>query len=173
MAIEVASGGSRNRLIALYALTLAGTAVWLAMIMLAPYAASGAGRAAPFLYSIFAPVCHQRPERCFYLFGFPLAVCARCFGIYLGILAGLGWYPFGRGFSVLRPPSLRTFILVSLPIGLDAAGIFLRFWNTANGVRFLTGLVWGMILPFFFLTGVGELVTGASLRRLASRRRNN
>ena len=37
----------------------------------------------------FALVCHQRPERSFWIFGAPVAVCARCLGIYLGAAIGL------------------------------------------------------------------------------------
>lgn len=37
----------------------------------------------------FAVVCHQQPERSFALFGGTIAVCARCFGIYLGAAFGL------------------------------------------------------------------------------------
>jgi uncharacterized membrane protein len=37
----------------------------------------------------FALVCHQQPERSFYLFGGTVAVCARCLGIYLGAAVGL------------------------------------------------------------------------------------
>jgi len=37
----------------------------------------------------FALVCHQQPERSFFLFGGSVAVCARCLGIYFGAAAGL------------------------------------------------------------------------------------
>jgi uncharacterized membrane protein len=37
----------------------------------------------------FALVCHQRPERSFWIYGVPVAVCARCLGIYLGAAVGL------------------------------------------------------------------------------------
>ena len=37
----------------------------------------------------FRLVCHQRPERSFFLFGGSVAVCARCLGIYLGAAMGL------------------------------------------------------------------------------------
>ena len=37
----------------------------------------------------FALVCHQQPERSFFLFGGSVAVCARCVGIYLGAAVGL------------------------------------------------------------------------------------
>jgi uncharacterized membrane protein len=41
------------------------------------------------LQHAFSLICHQRPERSFYLFGAPIAVCARCLGIYLGAAVGL------------------------------------------------------------------------------------
>lgn len=31
-------------------------------------------------------ICHQHPDRCFYVFGQPLALCARCLGIYSGFV---------------------------------------------------------------------------------------
>jgi uncharacterized membrane protein len=37
----------------------------------------------------FAVICHQRPERSFWIFGGAVAVCSRCLGIYLGAALGL------------------------------------------------------------------------------------
>ena len=37
----------------------------------------------------FSLVCHQNPDRSFFLFGGTVAVCARCLGIYLGAAIGL------------------------------------------------------------------------------------
>lgn len=148
----------RNSLRMLYLLTLAGCLIWLGAIVLAPYARSRSSPLFPFLYACFSPVCHQLPARSFQLFGFPLAVCARCFGIYTGVLGGLGIYPFRRGFRDVRPPSLHLFLGASVPIVIDTAGNALKLWNTANGLRFIFGVVWGLILPFYFLTGLGELV---------------
>ncbi len=34
-------------------------------------------------------VCHQLPARSFWIFGAPVAICARCLGIYLGAALGL------------------------------------------------------------------------------------
>src|SRR5262245_39522704 len=36
----------------------------------------------------FRRVCHQIPERSFFIAGLPMAVCARCAGAYAGLLAG-------------------------------------------------------------------------------------
>ena len=148
----------RRTIIGLYAATLTGECLWLAAIVAAPYLRSHGSQWAPVLYACFAPICHQRPERSFKAFGYPLAVCVRCSGIYLGVLLGLLVYPFRRGFEVLRLPTLAALAFVSAPIAIDAAANILGFWNTGPVARLATGLLWGSILPFYFLTGVGELL---------------
>jgi uncharacterized membrane protein len=149
----------RRRIIALYAATLAGLIGWLAAIVAAPYLRSRGSAWSAFLYSCFAPLCHQRPERSFRAFGQPLAVCARCTGIYLGAFLGLAVYPFRRGFSTLRLPPLAALAAVSAPLAVDAAGRVLGLWDTPAVIRLATGMFWGSILPYYFMTGVGELLT--------------
>ena len=58
----------------------------MAAIFLAPLAI-GSGRAVPSLaaalvYGAGARVCHQRPDRSFWIHGRPMPVCARCTGLY-------------------------------------------------------------------------------------------
>lgn len=158
----------RRTVRAVYALTVAGTAVWLAAIFLAPELA-GRGRtgAARLLYAVFAPVCHQIPERCFMFHGHPLAVCGRCLGVYAGFAAGLALYPLVRGFSRLALPPARLFLLAVLPLALDGLAGLLGLWASPIGVRFATGLVWGAILPFYFVTGLSDLVLARRQRRAA------
>jgi len=38
------------------------------------------------LFNIFNIICHQRPERSFFIFGFQFFLCARCTGIYLFLI---------------------------------------------------------------------------------------
>ncbi len=158
------AGKSRTVLV-VYLLTVAGTLIWLAAIFLAPaLAARGSAGAARLLYAAFSPTCHQIPGRCFAFHGQPLAVCGRCLGIYAGFAAGLVLYPFVRGFSRLVLPSARLFILMTLPMAVDGAAGLLGVWASPIGVRFATGVVWGTVLPFFFLTGVADLVAGRKKR---------
>jgi uncharacterized membrane protein len=139
-----------------YILTLVGTVLWLAAVWAAPLLKARSFRGAAFLYAVFSPVCHQRPDRSFFVAGFPLAVCGRCLGIYLGFLAGVLVYPLlGRRFRT-GVPGIRLLVAVTLPIGLDAVGNFLGLWGTGNVVRLATGFVWGGLLPFFFIPGVAE-----------------
>jgi uncharacterized membrane protein len=155
----------RRTVIPVFALTLAGTLAWLSAIFLAPYLKSRSPAAAAFLYSLFSPVCHQIPGRSFTFDGYPLAVCGRCLGIYTGFLAGLAIYPFARGFSRISLPPGSLFLLLSVPIGLDFAGGFLRIWASPIGLRFAVGALWGVLLPFYFITGVSELVLWRSSRK--------
>ena len=144
-------------------LTLVGTVLWLAAVWAAPLLKVRGSRGAAFLYAVFAPVCHQRPERSFFAAGFPLAVCGRCLGIYLGFLAGVLAYPRLRRRLRGGVPAASLLVALTLPIGVDAAGNFLGLWATGNVVRLATGFVWGTILPFFFIPGVAE----ACLQRAA------
>jgi uncharacterized membrane protein len=147
----------RRRLTLVYLLTLAGSILWIGAIVLAPVLREAGSPLSAILYGCFAPACHQVPERSFFLLGHPLAVCARCFGIYAGFLGGMILYPFLRGFDAVRLPRMRSFLLASLPVGLDTAGNILGLWNTANLPRFLLGFAWGTSLPFYALTALGEL----------------
>jgi len=154
---------------AVYAATAAGTVLWLAAIFAAPWLAGrGADGAARFAYAVFAPTCHQIPERCFALGGHPLAVCGRCLGVYAGFAAGLALYPLIRGFSRLALPMARVFVLSILPLALDGVAGVLGLWRSPIEVRFLTGLAWGAILPLYFVTGVADLVL-TRRKRLAGR----
>ncbi|MBM3311040.1 MAG: DUF2085 domain-containing protein [Candidatus Aminicenantes bacterium] len=147
----------RPRVAAVYAALAVGSAVWVAAVLAAPYFWSRDCRFSLVLYACFSPVCHQMPERSFWLFGHPLAVCARCFGIYAGFLAGLAAYPFVRGFRPAPPPGVRTILLFSLPVAVDTAAQFLGLWKTAAAGRFATGALWGAILPFLFVPALAGL----------------
>jgi len=64
-------------------LALAGAAIAVPRLM------SHSPALAIALQSAFSLVCHQHPDRSFFLFGGAVAVCARCLGIYLGATVGL------------------------------------------------------------------------------------
>jgi uncharacterized membrane protein len=68
--------------------SVAATLLWAAVLPMAAWlrdAQSGAVSLFAFLvYRVGGVICHQRPERSFYLGAVPLPVCARCAGIYAG-----------------------------------------------------------------------------------------
>jgi uncharacterized membrane protein len=141
-----------------YAAALTGIIVWIAAIFYAPYLKSQSDPLSGFLYAVFSPTCHQIPSRCFYAFGNPTAVCARCLGIYAGFFLGTLFFPFTKGFSTPTTPKARTFILISIPIVADTAANILGIWESSHWLRLITGIFWGFILPFYFFAGLSDLL---------------
>ncbi len=148
---------TKHKILIVYFSTLIGILLWLGAIFLAPYFKSQSSPLNVLVYTIFSSVCHQIPSRSFVCFGYPLAVCARCLGIYGGFLAGVGLYPFVNGISTVNLPKIKIFILLSLPIGIDTLGNFFHLWTTTSWMRFVFGFIWGFILPFYFIYGIAEL----------------
>lgn len=155
----------KSKILCVYLLSIIGILIWIAVIFLAPYLKSESMPGSIIAYALFSPVCHQLPSRSFFLFGYPLAVCSRCLGIYFGFLAGMALYPFLKGFSSLSLPKNRTFLLLSFPIVLDTIGNFFHIWSTSNWIRFATGFLWGCILPFYFIIGIADLFIHLTQRK--------
>ncbi|MBA7705236.1 hypothetical protein ES703_114060 [subsurface metagenome] len=81
-----------------------------------------------FIRNILGASCHQIPERCFSISGKPIAVCARCLGIYLGIVFGKFYFPRFRWLFWLM-------LSISVPeIAMKLIGI-----DSPNFIRFLSG----------------------------------
>ena len=84
---------------------LAVVTIWLALIVAAPLLADyGVSGSRP-IYSFFSFLCHQMPDRSFWLGGHQLAVCSRCFGVYFGLFAGFLAYPLWRKLDETEPPA--------------------------------------------------------------------
>ncbi len=147
----------RRATLAVWILALAGSIGLALLTLAAPALRPWFPRLSALLYAVFAPLCHQDPGRCFNLAGYPMAVCGRCAGIYLGFVIGVLSYPLVRGFSRPFPPALGTFLLASLPVALDGASNVIGFWTSPIGVRFVTGVLWGAVLPAYFIAGLHDL----------------
>ena len=116
---------------ALLLAALAGVALAAAA---APLAAAG-WPSAGVLKWLFHAVCHQLPERSFHWLGWPLAVCHRCLGLYLGFALGLALWP-------ALPKALRRLAVRPLCLA-SCAALLVVDWalpNTAAS-RFGTGLL--------------------------------
>ncbi len=145
----------------IYLIFLAPSAVWMALILLAPYLESvGSHDLAGLLYFFFKPTCHQMAERSFIIFGYPMAVCARCFGIYAGFLAAALLYPFILPVDNRKIPSKWLLLLAVAPMGLDGGIQLLTSYESNNILRLITGAVCGGSLTFYILPVYNELVYG-------------
>ncbi len=115
----------------------------LAAVVAAPLLTAGARPEALGIYAAFSWVCHQRPERCWQLAGFPLAVCVRCLGLYAGALAGAL-----AGLRFSRPAFLVSAGLLGLEWGAEAAG----FTAPQPVARLAVGLLAGFFAVSALLT---------------------
>jgi uncharacterized membrane protein len=84
----------------------------------------------------FAIVCHQRPERSFWIFGAEMAVCSRCLGIYLGAAAGLL-------LQTSRRTALRLLVAAAAFNLLDAMTELTGLHGNWLVIRFALGLLLG------------------------------
>lgn len=90
---------------------------------------------------LFVGSCHQNPLRSFYLFGYPFALCARCFGVYLSCT-------ISSIFLLMNKFHLNKFLflfLISFAI-FDITLNTIFSIDTGNILRFLAGISIGLII---------------------------
>ena len=128
------------------------------LLLLAPLLrAAGWLAAAQAVYFGFQAVCHQLPERSFHVAGFPLAVCARCFGLYAGGAAGVLLYPLARAVTRRDAPARGWLFAAAAPLALDFSLGFLGVWDNTHLSRSLTGALLGAAAVFYVLPGLVDL----------------
>jgi uncharacterized membrane protein len=149
-----------------WALTASAVLAILGLIVLAPWArANGYTLLGAVVYSGFGATCHQIPERSFHLEGFPLAVCARCFGLYAGGAAGVLFYPLARGLARRDAPGRAWLLAAAAPTTIDFALGFFGVWENTHLSRFLTAVLLGAAVAFYVVPTALDLSYRRSLRR--------
>lgn len=110
---------------------------------------------------LFRLFCHGMPERSLVLFGEAMPICARCFGIYAGLLLGLGAFVFRPGIEE-RAARVATFA-AALPITLDGVTQAAGLRTSTNTLRIATGLAVAIAFAIWALAAVeqrrGSIVT--------------
>ena len=94
------------------------------------------------LTSLYMYSCHQQPDRSFWILGYPMALCCRCIGFYLGVFI----FGFIDIFDRLRV-SLKTFVTLLIISIIDIVinyGLQERH-NTGNVTRFIVGIIMGLL----------------------------
>jgi uncharacterized membrane protein len=135
----------------------------LLLIVSAPLAAaSGHSDVALGIYRAFGAVCHQLPERSYFIDGHKLAVCSRCTGIYFGFGFALLLYPLIRSLRRIDMPARKWLLLAVLPLAIDFSLTLFGIWENTHTSRLLTGALLGSVAVFYVMPGIMEL----SLRHL-------
>ena len=85
------------------------------------------------------------PERSFHYHGRPFPICARCTGELAGILLGI------LIVCILGYPKFSIALLMALPLIVDGTLQRLTSYESKNGRRLITGILFGIALVFLFL----------------------
>ncbi len=145
----------------IYLLFLFPVALWCLLILAAPYlAGAGEERASNLLYLTFSLTCHQLPERSFFILDHKLGVCSRCTGIYFGALTATLLYPLLLKIGNMKTPGKWLLIAAIIPAGMDGGIQMLTAYESNNLLRFITGTVFGIVLPLYLLPVYNEIVYG-------------
>ena len=125
--------------------------VWLALVF-APALLGAAGwPQADVLRWLFHPVCHQIPERSFHVLGEPLAVCARCTGLYLGFTLGVAAWPHLPRVAARLAKQPRWILVFMVPLVIDV------MLDTTALIRFATGSAAAFPCGLLPLLAIAEL----------------
>jgi len=135
----------------------------VSLILVAPLAAaSGHNEIAGAIYRGFSVLCHQRPDRSYFIDGHEFGVCSRCTGIYFGFALTLLAYPLLRSLRTTTTPARKWLLLAALPLVIDFSLTFFGLWENTHTSRLVTGLLLGSVAVFYVMPGIADL----SLRAL-------
>jgi uncharacterized membrane protein len=155
-----------RRPLVFWAISAVAATLFVMLIVVAPLAAaSGHVNVAAVIYRGFAVICHQIPERSFFIDDHKLAVCSRCTGLYAGFLFTLLIYPLVRSLRRTTAPARKWLFLAALPILIDFSLTFFGIWENTHASRLLTGLLLGSVSVFYVMPSIMDL----SLRALVNR----
>ncbi len=159
--------GSNRRPLLMWLVVATLTLFFVGVVVGAPLAlANGYETTARTIYSGLRHVCHQIPERSFFIAGHPLAVCARCTGIYGGFAAAAFVYPLFKPLRQTTAPARKWLFLAAAPLAIDWAIEFFGIWTNTHTSRFATGALLGATALFYVVPGLMDL----SLREWRARK---
>jgi len=154
----VSQVGSTRRASLMWAVIATGCLITIALILGAPLALESGH---PFfgltIYRTFSYLCHQIPERSFFLAGHPFAVCSRCFGIYSGFATAAIFYPLFRSLKSIDTPSRKWLFLAAAPMAIDFSVEFLGLAQNTHLSRFVTGALLGSVAVLYVMPGLMDL----------------
>ncbi|HIP16777.1 MAG TPA: DUF2085 domain-containing protein [Methanothermococcus okinawensis] len=141
----------KKKILYIYIIILFLFLIFYIGIFLAPYLYDKNIFLSLLIYGIYSQICHQMPERSYYIFNHKMAVCARCFGIYTGILFGMLIYPIVWGLNNFKTPNRWYLILALIPMGIDGTTQLIGLRESFNELRFITGFLGGFVALFYIL----------------------
>ena len=158
MSHKEAQKAHKKRAVAFWLVSVGVVLSLVSLIVVAPVAAAGGySTIARGIYGAFAMLCHQLPERSYFINGHPFAVCSRCTGVYAGFTFTLLLYPLIRSLRNTVTPPPKWLILATIPLAIDVGVNFFGFWQNTHTSRLLTGALLGSVAVFYVMPGIIEL----------------
>jgi uncharacterized membrane protein len=150
---EPETSGRQSRLVLVIVTGLA--LVWTGGVVLAPWLSAHDSVLGGWLRLLYRPGCHQMAERCLDIGFGPLAVCARCAGLYLGVCLGLlSTTIIGRS---LRPKP-RWLAIVAVPTVVDFTAARTGLPSASNWARFILATPLGLLAGLYLADALIEIV---------------
>ena len=156
MTQSIADRGSAERRVRLGVLGAAALAlVFVAGAFAAPLFDRAGSPWGAALYRVYEPACHQKPERSLAIGGAPVAVCARCSGLYLGGAFGL----LAAGLFLIGRPRLRPlWLVVALaPTAVDTLLPWIGLPQLPLVPRLMVAVAAGVVAALFLAHGLADL----------------
>ncbi len=151
---------TRKIVFLLWSLILIFFISWNFAIIAAPLAKiNGYDEVASAIYHFFSHSCHQIDSRSFHIHDAPFAVCARCFGFYIGFLVGLVAYPFVFTIENRDTPHPIWLILSVIPTATDWSLGFFGIWNNTHLSRAITAFLLGTVCVIFIVPMLTEFTS--------------
>ncbi len=152
------AGEERGRADGRWAVRLgAGASLGFLVWTLLPAWLDGAGASGgPAFRSALHPLCHQLPSRSLTWLGQPLAVCARCEGLYLGGAIALLFATLRRA-TPRVPAGLGWLALAAAPTLLDALVVLAGGAGLPNVPRLLISVPAGVVAGLYLAVGLDDL----------------
>jgi len=149
---------SNRRPVLMWLMVAVGSSGVIALIIGAPLALKSGH---PFfgltVYRAFSYVCHQIPERSFFIAQHPFAVCSRCFGLYAGFATAAVFYPLVRSLKSIETPARKWLFVAAAPMAIDFAVEFFGIGHNTHFSRFSTGALLGSVAVFYVMPGLLDL----------------
>ncbi len=90
---------------------------------------------------LFSHSCHQQPLKSFCLLGYPVALCCRCLGIYIGTSI----FAFLNVFKNLKYNKLFIMLMILLTV-IDMSINYIFKYSTGLYPRFISGISSGILI---------------------------
>lgn len=92
------------------------------------------------LTSTYMFSCHQQPNRSFWLMGYPIALCCRCLGFYIGVSISSIIAIFHK-----KNLKLKYIMPILILVIIDLFSNYILKHSTHNNIRFCVGVMMGIL----------------------------